>query len=177
MSPIASEESTALTAVLYNNFTNYTQHYPKVLAYEELTEKAKAVHLFKKIDTAKVAGQERAALKYSPPEGYSVTFLQQELGLLKTHLGVRLRTLGEEMHVESSIHHAAICMMSQRTLDVLFDSFVVFVGASLLVPVIPWSELHTETTECLLGRGSFGAVFRVLWRPNQPSPLAAKRLL
>ena len=47
-------------------------------------------------------------------------------------------------------------------------------GVAEDVPLIPWSQLFTDTLNGKIGQGAYGAVFRAMWMPKHPSVMGSK---
>ena len=178
------DPGTALTDILRTEFQFLKENCSKIIQCETLTQKQKLAQNNHKLDEAKAFFEQRAALKYTPPSGFSVSSARTRLTSLQGKVQRRRQELGANLHVPENISYVVACSSCLHTIETLLKecSEALPVVHALInrtvdhqLRTISWTDLTADTPNCVLGTGSFGRVFQLSWQqPGGALPVAVK---
>ena len=174
----------ALTEVFHTEFQFLKDNCSNIIKSETLTQKQKLALNNRKPDEAKAFFEQRAALNYTPPSGFTVSSARARLSALQSAIQHRRRELGANLQVSENISYVVACSSCLRTIETLLkecsDALPV-VNAMINRSVdhqlrtIAWTDFTADTPNCVLGTGSFGRVFQLSWQqPGGNLPVAVK---
>ena len=167
----------AMTVTLHTEFQFLQAHCSKTVLDEMLIQKQKVARNNNNTDVAKALFEQKTALNYSPPDGFTVTTARSRLDALQGNVRQRRQILGANLHLPENIDFVVACSDCLQTLETLLkecSAALPVVNAVIHRPTntkdlmaISWTDLSADTPNCVLGTGSFGRVFQLSWQ--QPS--------
>ena len=166
--------SSALTEALHTEFQFLQAHCSKTVQDEILIQKQKVARTNNNTDEAKAFFEQRTALNYSPPDGFTVTIARSRLDALQGNMKQRRQALVVNLYALENIDFVVACSDCLQTLQILLKECAAalpVVNAVIHRPTntkdlmaISWADLTADTPNCVLGTGSFGRVFHLSWQ-------------
>ena len=177
------DPSAALTDVLLSELRFLEEHCSKTVQFEILVQKQKVAQKNRKTSESKAIFEQRTALRYTPPGGFTVTSARTRLDTLRINVTQRRQALGFSMHAPEHIDYIVACTDCLQKLEGHLNECSAAPHANMQQQIstselrtISWADLTAETSNCVLGTGSFGRVFHLLWQQSRDKvhPVAVK---
>ena len=165
---------TALTETLHTEYQFLQAHCSKAVLDETLVQKLKVARNNRNADESKAILEQRTALNYSPPEGFTVATARSRLDILHGKVSQRRQALVVNLYAPENIDYVVACSDCLQKLEALLkECSAALPSINAVIPtrtntkdlmVISWAELTADTPNCVLGTGSFGRVFQLSWQ-------------